>query len=61
LTATTFAFVAETSFSTEVQKTAQDKGSGAKKANKKALFKAFLKPATALHLCWGASSLWADS
>ena len=49
-------FAAETSF--RGGKTELGKGSGIKKAKKKALFKAFLKPATVLRLCWGAGSLW---
>jgi len=47
---------AETSF--RAGKIALGKGSGVKKANKRTLFKAFMKPATALHLCSEASSLW---
>lgn len=48
---------AETSF--VAGKTALDEGCGVKKANKKALSKAFLKPATVVRLCWGAGTLWA--
>jgi len=56
-------FAAETDFAAESSfragKTVLSKRSGVKKVNKKALFKAFLKPATVLHLSWGAGSLWA--
>jgi len=42
----------------EAGKTALGKGSKVKKANRKALFQAFLKPATVPWLCQGAGSLW---
>lgn len=55
---TIFVISAETSC--RAGKTALSKGSGVKKKPTKKLFsKAFLKPATVLHLCWGAGSLWA--
>jgi len=46
----------ETSF--RAGKTALDKGPKAKKADQKALFRAFSKLAKALYRCWGAGSLW---
>ena len=46
----------ETSF--RAGKTALDKGPKAKKADQKALFRAFLKLEKALYQCQGAGILW---